>query len=82
MNDEFVLVWFDDTGVLVDSDGNELIGSDDDGFEIANQGENVAVLFDESGELVDSDGDQLVDSDGDIFGFAEGQTVATFTINI
>lgn len=74
MNDEFVLVWFDDTEVLVDSDG--------DGFEIANQGENVAILFDESGELVDSDGDQLVDSDGNILGFAEGQNVATFTINI
>lgn len=82
MNDEFVLVWFDDNGVLIDSGGDELIDSDGDNLVVPNQGENVAVLFSESGELVDSYGDQLVDSDGDIFSFAEGQTVATFTINM
>lgn len=81
MNDEFVLIWPDDIGDLIDSDGDQLIDSDGDVLEVFST-DNVAVLFSGIGQLVDSDGEQLIDSDGNTFGFAEGQTVATFTINI
>lgn len=46
MNDEDVLVIFDESGELIDSDGDYLIDSDGNYFEFV-EGQNVAIFGDD-----------------------------------